>query len=59
MSTLRLGAYKLPAAEVVLVQTLFRLYAHGDAFRRVEQRDEVLVAAELRDVQPEQFAEHG
>ncbi|MDO5691762.1 MAG: hypothetical protein Q4G70_04675 [Pseudomonadota bacterium] len=33
MSTLRLGAYKLPAAEVVLVQTLFRLYAHGDAFR--------------------------
>ena len=33
MSTLRLGAYKLPAAEVVLVQTLFRLYSHGDAFR--------------------------
>ena len=33
MSALRLGAYKLPAAEVVLVQTLFRLYAHGDAFR--------------------------
>ena len=33
MSTLRLGAYQLPAAEVVLVQTLFRLYAHGDAFR--------------------------
>ena len=33
MSTLRLGAYKLPAAEVVLVQTLFRLYAHGDSFR--------------------------
>lgn len=29
---LRLGAYKLPAAEVVLVQTLFRLYAHGDTF---------------------------
>ncbi|MDO5623249.1 MAG: hypothetical protein Q4G71_00995 [Pseudomonadota bacterium] len=33
MSTLRLGAYKLPAAEVVLVQTLFRLYAHGNDFR--------------------------
>lgn len=33
MSTLRLGAYKLPAAEVVLVQTLFRLYSHGDTFR--------------------------
>ena len=33
MSMLRLGAYKLPAAEVVLVQTLLRLYAHGDAFR--------------------------
>ena len=33
MSTLRLGAYNLPAAEVVLVQTLFRLFAHGDAFR--------------------------
>ncbi|MDO5288219.1 MAG: hypothetical protein Q4F13_01100 [Pseudomonadota bacterium] len=33
MSPLRLGAYKLPAAEVVLVQTLFRLYAHGSAFR--------------------------
>lgn len=30
---LRLGTYKLPAAEVVLVQTLLRLYAHGDAFR--------------------------
>lgn len=33
MSTLRLGAYNLPAAEVVLVQTLFRLYAHGSSFR--------------------------
>lgn len=33
MTTLRLGAYKLPPAEVVLVQTLFRLYAHGSAFR--------------------------
>lgn len=33
MSILRLGAFKLPAAEVVLVQTLFRLYSHGDAFR--------------------------
>lgn len=33
MSTLRLGAYNLPAAEVVLVQTLFRLYSHGDTFR--------------------------
>ncbi len=32
MSNLRLGAYKLPAAEVVLVQTLFRLYAHGGDF---------------------------
>lgn len=33
MPTLRLGAYHLPAAEVVLVQTLFRLFAHGNAFR--------------------------
>ena len=33
MSILRLGAHKLPAAEVVLVQTLFRLFARGDAFR--------------------------
>ena len=33
MSALRLGAYQLPAAEVVLVQTLFRLFAHGDTFR--------------------------
>ncbi len=33
MSMLRLGTYQLPAAEVVLVQTLMRLYAHGDAFR--------------------------
>lgn len=33
MSTLRLGAYKLPAAEVVLLQTLLRLYSHGSAFR--------------------------
>ncbi|MDO5086554.1 MAG: hypothetical protein Q4D74_02950 [Comamonadaceae bacterium] len=33
MSTLRLGAYKLPAAEIVLVQTLLRLYSHGGAFR--------------------------
>lgn len=33
MPTLRLGAYKLPAAEIVLVQTLLRLYSHGDAFR--------------------------
>lgn len=33
MSILRLGAYQLPAAEVVLVQTLFRLFARGDAFR--------------------------
>ena len=32
MPNLRLGAYKLPAAEVVLVQTLFRLYAHGGDF---------------------------
>ena len=32
MSNLRLGTYKLPAAEVVLVQTLFRLYAHGGDF---------------------------
>lgn len=33
MSPLRLGAYQLPAAEVVLVQTLFRLYAHSGQFR--------------------------
>ena len=33
MSNLRLGAYKLPAAEVVLLQTLLRLYAHGSSFR--------------------------
>ena len=32
MSNLRLGAHQLPAAEVVLVQTLFRLYAHGGDF---------------------------
>ena len=32
MSNLRLGAYKLPAAEVVLIQTLFRLYSHGGDF---------------------------
>lgn len=32
MSNLRLGAHQLPAAEVVLVQTLFRLYAHGGNF---------------------------
>ena len=32
MPNLRLGAYKLPAAEVVLIQTLFRLYAHGSDF---------------------------
>lgn len=29
MSTLRLGVHQLPAAEVVLVQTLLRLYGHG------------------------------
>ena len=32
MPNLRLGAYKLPAAEVVLIQTLFRLYAHSGDF---------------------------
>lgn len=32
MPNLRLGTYKLPAAEVVLVQTLFRLYAHAEGF---------------------------
>ncbi len=31
MSTFRLGLYKLPAAEVVLVQTLLRLYGGGVA----------------------------
>ena len=33
MSTLRLGTYQLPAAEVVLVRTLFRLFSHGESFR--------------------------
>jgi len=33
MSILGLGTYKLPAAEVVLVQMLVRLLGHGDAFR--------------------------
>lgn len=33
MSILRLGAYKLPAAEVVLVQTLLRLFAHDSTAR--------------------------
>lgn len=33
MSTLKLGAYNLPAAEVALVKTLFRLFSHGKAFR--------------------------
>ena len=33
MPVLRLGAYNLPAAEVVLVQTLFRLFAHDTSFR--------------------------
>ena len=32
MTNLRLGTYQLPAAEVVLVQTLFRLYAHSGDF---------------------------
>lgn len=32
MSLLRFGVYQLPAAEVVLVQTLFRLYGHGGTF---------------------------
>ncbi len=31
--------------------------AHGDPLRRVEQRDEVLVAAELRGIESQQFAE--
>ena len=33
MPVLRLGTYKLPAAEVILVRTLMRLYAHDSAFR--------------------------
>ena len=32
MTNLRLGTYQLPAAEVVLVQTLFRLYANSGDF---------------------------
>ncbi|MFT4195148.1 hypothetical protein [Ottowia sp.] len=32
MSMLRLGTHELPAAEVVLVQTLFRLFAYRENF---------------------------
>ena len=32
MSALRLGTYRLPAAEVILVRTLMRLYAHDASF---------------------------
>ena len=32
MSSYRLGTYRLPAAEVVLVRTLMRLYAHDASF---------------------------
>ncbi|MBS0406516.1 MAG: hypothetical protein JSS17_09235 [Proteobacteria bacterium] len=33
MTTLRLGAHELPPGEVVLVQTLLRLFQHGGPFR--------------------------
>ncbi|MFT3779917.1 MAG: hypothetical protein QM772_16925 [Ottowia sp.] len=33
MSMLKLSAHELPAAEVVLAQTLFRLFAHRGDFR--------------------------
>lgn len=57
MSQLRLGAYQLPAAEVVLVQTLFRLYAHsGDfnwTFVSAPPYDAILVDGTQGPVTPE------
>ena len=57
MSQLRLGAYQLPAAEVVLVQTLFRLYAHGGDFNwtfvSAPPYDALLVDGTHGDITPE------
>ncbi|WP_028601596.1 hypothetical protein [Ottowia thiooxydans] len=33
MSSLKLGAYNLPPAEVALIKTLFRLFSHGNTFQ--------------------------
>ena len=53
MSQLRLGAYNLPLAEIALIKTLIRLFAHSETFRwefaSAPPYDAVLVDATVAD----------